>query len=155
MEEFPIPNPILPRGDRDKENFLKHQNNVPFFFTDCTYEYIGCFGDKPLKARAYDLLYASNRGEINWDEPCTDFQSGVEHCCNELVKLKEQKHFFGVQFYGECWTYNKSQPTDYDKYGVSEKCTSANCGDRVGEGRTNAIYFAYRKDKMIRMGCQH
>lgn len=55
------------------------------------------------------------------------------------IQAKERGYsFFGIQFYGECWSGSASQST-YAKHGLSKRCTTA--APYVGKDHANFVYM--------------
>ena len=84
---------------------------------------VGCFKDAG-SSRALPTLVANLRGQIDW----LHMEKTVEACA-ELVHKKGWP-YFGLQFYGECWSGANG---NYSKYGKSNDCWS-------GVGKINANY---------------
>ncbi|KAL9987880.1 hypothetical protein ACROYT_G002258 [Oculina patagonica] len=91
------------------------------------YVKVGCFKDK-LRQRALPELLVSYRGKIDWN----NLNQIVENCAREAKKKNYM--YFGIQFYGECWS-GATAPGTYDRYGRSTQCTTT-----VGKAGTNLVY---------------
>ena len=90
---------------------------------------IGCFKDNKT-ARALPRLYANFRGQVDWSD------HGVQIRKCGLLALANGYRYFGVQYYGECWSaVDPEGPYSYDLHGGSQKCTSG-----VGEAKANYVY---------------
>ncbi|PFX27847.1 Deleted in malignant brain tumors 1 protein [Stylophora pistillata] len=100
---------------------------------------IGCFVDSGLKPRPIPKLIANFRGKIDWH----NLNKTVAECARR-VNLKGF-HYFGVQFYGECWSGDNVELT-YNKQG-----TSKNCFQGVGRRRANFVYGFVEKEMSARL----
>lgn len=87
---------------------------------------VGCFKDN--NPRALPELLASYRGKLDWN----NLEEVVKKCAQE-AKTKNYM-YFGIQFYGECWS-GATAPKTYDRYGKSSSCTSV-----VGKAFANLVY---------------
>lgn len=94
---------------------------------------VGCFEDK--KPRALPELLANYRGKLNWN----NLKEVVKKCAQEAKKRNYM--YFGIQFYGECWS-GITAPLTYDRYGQSQRCTS-----EVGRARANLVYRFIGEEK--------
>ncbi|EDO43412.1 predicted protein [Nematostella vectensis] len=95
------------------------------------YTPVGCFKDQPYPNRALPSLLANFRIHhpiVNW----FNLKTTVHECAKEAAK--KGMVYFGVQFYGECWSGADAHKT-YDKHGQSSQCKSG-----VGKHYTNYIY---------------
>eukprot|EP00112_Aurelia_sp_Birch-Aquarium-sp1_P017464 Seg405.6 transcript_id=Seg405.6/GoldUCD/mRNA.D3Y31 product="hypothetical protein" protein_id=Seg405.6/GoldUCD/D3Y31 len=89
---------------------------------------VGCYKDKGDR-RALPVLVKNFRlGEIDW----SDLDKIVKKCA-DAVRARGYT-WFGVQFYGECWSGPNSWMT-YNMYGPSD-----NCWKGVGKHWTNMVY---------------
>jgi hypothetical protein len=87
---------------------------------------VGCYIDKHV--RAMPVLYKSFRDQINW----YSMDKTVNQCAH--VAFQKGYKYFGVQFYGECWSGAAVNET-YDKYGKTTECWEG-----VGKDWTNFVY---------------
>ncbi|XP_022798270.1 A disintegrin and metalloproteinase with thrombospondin motifs 12-like isoform X2 [Stylophora pistillata] len=94
------------------------------------YEPIGCFKDKKSD-RAMKDNYASFRFFINWH----NLNSTIRQCA--LVARDIGYEYFGVQFYGECWSSSNAAET-YSKYNLQTDMKKCYMG--VGAAFTNYVY---------------
>jgi len=92
------------------------------------YVQVGCFRDRP-RLRALPKLLVNYRGTLDWN---TDLSYIVLKCAQEAKKRNYM--YFGVQFYGECWS-GDTAPMTYDRYGKSFQCTPT-----VGRAFANMVY---------------
>lgn len=93
-----------------------------------TFLFIGCFKDSGEKPRPLPLLIANMRKGIDW----YNLGKTVQACAN-LAKEKRLE-YFGVQFYGECWSGPGAGET-FARDGPSDACYEG-----VGKKKTNAVY---------------
>ncbi|XP_068721451.1 uromodulin-like [Montipora capricornis] len=110
---------------------------VVFFHHTVAIEYspLGCFKDKrPAKERALRILVKNFRGNLDWN----NLNKTVEDCANEAKK--KGFLYFGVQFYGECWSDPMAHLT-YDKYGPSKQCSHG-----VGGPDMNFVYMLHGEE---------
>lgn len=100
---------------------------------------VGCYKDIRLN-RALPTLLANYRVKnAKWPDilDWTDLENSVIKKC--ATKAKERGYsFFGIQFYGECWSGSASQST-YAKHGLSKRCTTA--APYVGKDHANFVYM--------------
>ena len=68
-------------------------------------------------------------GKVDWH----NLNNTIEACANET--LKRGYLYFGLQFYGECWSGPRAHST-YDRDNSSERCWRG-----VGKGRANMVYM--------------
>ncbi|CAB3990863.1 Hypothetical predicted protein, partial [Paramuricea clavata] len=87
---------------------------------------VGCYKDRA--DRAMPVFYKSFRNQINW----YSMESTVNQCAQ--VAYGSGFQYFGVQFYGECWSGAMANET-YDKYGET-----TTCWEGVGKDWTNFVY---------------
>ena len=99
-------------------------------------EPLGCFHDN-LYSRALPDLYTSVRGQINWFK----MELVVRMCAR--VALDKGYSYFGIQFYGECYSGDKAA-ADYAKHGKADQdyCVEfdKNLGFGVGKDLANFVY---------------
>ena len=88
---------------------------------------LGCYKDT-YGDRAMPVLYKNFRDEINWNS----MSKTVSQCAR--VAYHSGYKYFGVQFYGECWSGVTANET-YDQYGEA-----TNCWEGVGEEWSNFVY---------------
>ena len=93
---------------------------------------LGCFKDK-IRDRALPQYYANFRSHIDW----INMNATIRQCAH--VALAKGYEYFGVQFYGECWSSANAADT-YNKHG-----SSTNCVEGVGKDMAN---FVYQFDKV-------
>ena len=90
---------------------------------------LGCFLDKGYD-RALPVLYANMREQITW----SNMNLTVSQCSH--IARDKGYSYFGVQFYGECWSASDNAAAqDYDKHG-----SASNCIDGVGSHWSNMVY---------------
>ncbi|XP_031560597.1 uncharacterized protein LOC116296682 [Actinia tenebrosa] len=87
----------------------------------------GCYKDS-VAARALPDLLISGRVEIeeswgNWD---MFIQSFICRCAIE--SRKRGYKYFGIQFYGECWSGNVTSAAEYAVHGPSDECVGRDQG---------------------------
>ncbi|XP_057306646.1 coadhesin-like [Hydractinia symbiolongicarpus] len=113
---------------------------------------VGCFHDRIIPDRPYPYELVNHRDPIsdNWDGHLLDWKKWPESLhalackCGNLTRAKGYK-YFGLQFYGECWTGPSEM---FYRDGKSEKCIGVDfrsCDDVaetecVGKQFTNYIY---------------
>ena len=91
---------------------------------------MGCFKDTISPPRPLPVLVKNFRwpSQIDWN----NLNRTIRACAEEV---KEAGFiYFGLQFYGECWSGPKAHLT-YNEDGESKRCVSG-----VGKGRTNFVY---------------
>ena len=90
---------------------------------------IGCFKDKMKHPRPLPDLIKNFRGHLDWK----NLNKTIDACAKEA----ENKGYlyFGLQFYGECWSGPKAHLT-YDRDGSSKNCIL-----HVGKQRANFVYM--------------
>ncbi|KAK3728015.1 hypothetical protein QZH41_010949, partial [Actinostola sp. cb2023] len=102
---------------------VEEQNDIPEA-TDLTldtqerlkeYEPVGCYLDKGVKPRPLPLLLANLRSSIDW----TNLNKTIRACAL-LAQIKGYS-YFGIQFWGECWSGATAGQT-YNKDGSSKEC---------------------------------
>lgn len=83
----------------------------------------------------FQKQYHSARGDINWSEMWGNFTTIVQICAKKA--LAENKDFFAVQYWGECWT-----DTNPDKYKTAQsgKCYGLQGPGMVGSETSSAVY---------------
>lgn len=96
------------------------------------FEAIGCFRDLGKDPRPLPKLLADLRNDIDW----YNINKTIDKC-SRLANENEYQ-YFGVQFYGECWS---GQQPRYDKDGKSQKCVAG-----VGRAGANYVY------KLVKQG---
>ncbi|XP_078359057.1 uromodulin-like isoform X2 [Oculina patagonica] len=94
-----------------------------------SYVPIGCFKDSLKKSRPLPELIKNFRGGLDWN----NLNKTVAACAEEAKK--KGYLYFGLQFYGECWSGPKAHLT-YDRDGSSK-----NCMPNVGKQRANFVYM--------------
>ncbi|KXJ17026.1 uncharacterized protein LOC110234700 [Exaiptasia diaphana] len=92
------------------------------------YVFIGCFYDS--NRRPLNKLVKNLRGHIDWKA----LKKTVDSCATQIKK--EGYEYFGVQFYGECWS-GKDAATSFAKVGPAPL---SKCGRGVGTSWVNAVY---------------
>ncbi|KAK3735071.1 hypothetical protein QZH41_010780 [Actinostola sp. cb2023] len=100
--------------------------------TAVKYKSIGCYKDSHRPPRPLPKLLANLRPYIKWN----NFENIVSMC----AKLAESKgyRYFGIEFYGECWTSENGK--GYDRDGGSSRC-------KHGVGQQNAVYVYRLENK--------
>lgn len=93
------------------------------------YVKVGCFEDR-FHSRALPELIANYRGSDQFD--WFNLDKYVKKCAEEAKKRNYM--FFGIQFYGECWS-GVNAALSYDKYGPSPRCIQ-----NVGMDLANFVY---------------
>lgn len=88
---------------------------------------VGCYKDT-YADRAMPVMYKNFRNQVNW----YSMDRTVNQCAH--VAYQSGYQYFGVQFYGECWSGVTANET-YDKYGEA-----TTCWEGVGEHWTNYVY---------------
>ena len=114
-------------------------NNLPttFVFIDPApnLQSIGCYNDS-AKERALPVFYANARGNIDW----FNMELTVNQCAQVASDMGYE--YFGVQFYGECYS-GRNAKESYAKYGnITEGCWEVDnqTGFAVGKEGTNFVY---------------
>ena len=109
---------------------------------------IGCFqDDMNNRALPTQLLNERDRSSlvfdgfyIEWERK--DFMSELVCRCAEKAKSLGYT-YFGIQFYGECWSGESSHQT-YNKHGKSDDCQEftkgKSCNIQVGKADSNFVY---------------
>lgn len=94
------------------------------------YERVGCFRDNLEVPRPLPLLVKNYRRprKIDWN----NLNNTIRACAKEVEKAGYM--YFGLQFYGECWSGPQAHLT-YDEDGESKGCI-----DGVGMQRANFVY---------------
>ena len=105
-----------------------------------TFEAVGCFEDKHIKPRPLPILLINLRPFIDW----SNLNKTIKECARRtfnhpFLKLK----YFGVQFYGECYSGVEGEKT-YNKDGPSKDCIMG-----VGKGYANFVYKLVLKGKIF------
>ncbi|XP_031575085.1 uncharacterized protein LOC116308745 isoform X1 [Actinia tenebrosa] len=92
---------------------------------------VGCYRDSQLKPRPLPELIHNYRlnDEMDWK----DLNGSVVQACAQEAHSRNYV-YFGIQFYGECWSGPRAHET-YFKDGLSRECI-----DGVGEGFANMVY---------------
>lgn len=93
-------------------------------------EAIGCYKDKH-NDRALPTLYHSFRPYIKW----SNLNETIRGCATVARDMGYE--YFGVQYYGECWSSENATYT-YAKHGVQTKAKE--CMANVGGKYTNFVY---------------
>ena len=91
---------------------------------------MGCFRDETTKPRPLPILVKNFRSppQIDWN----NLNKTIEACA---IKVKEAGFvYFGLQFYGECWSGPKAHLT-YHEDGKSKRCIAG-----VGMAYANFVY---------------
>ena len=94
---------------------------------------VGCFRDHGRRPRPLPKLVANLRQDIVW----TDLNRTIIECgciVNEIGF-----HYFGVQFYGECWS-GKDAEVNFNKQGKSGRCIYG-----VGKGHADFVHALVEK----------
>lgn len=119
-----------------------------FSFEDADYVPVGCFNDR-LSARALPELLENFRVQnskwpevMNW----THIETSVIKKCAAKAKSKGYL-FFGIQFFGECWSGLRSHQT-FAKYGPSSRCTKT--APLIGMQRSNYVYMLTKENECNR-----
>ena len=94
---------------------------------------IGCFRDRGRRPRPIPVSIASFRGRIDW----SNLNNTIAECARRVNS--RGFHYFGVQFYGECWS-GKIAHLTYNKQGISENCIYG-----VGKKNANFVYAFVEK----------
>ncbi|XP_068721046.1 pancreatic secretory granule membrane major glycoprotein GP2-like [Montipora capricornis] len=94
------------------------------------YEPVGCFKDDTSEPRPLPVLVKNFRRppQVDWNN-----LNNTIKACAERVK-KAGYLYFGLQFYGECWSGPRAYLT-YDEDGKSNRCEYG-----VGKGFANFVY---------------
>ena len=83
--------------------------------------------------------YSSVRSLLHWTDVFQSFIREIWRAFFCPIQAKERGYsFFGIQFYGECWSGSASQST-YAKHGLSKRCTTA--APYVGKDHANFVYM--------------
>lgn len=100
------------------------------FFLDIRYEPVGCFRDDLSLPRPLPVLLKNFRwpSQIDWNNLNKTIKA-----CAEIVK-DAGFIYFGLQFYGECWSGSRAHSTYYED-GPSKRCVFG-----VGKGFANFVY---------------
>lgn len=119
--------------------YLIKLNNLPttFVFIDpaTNLQPIGCYNDS-AKERALPVFYANARGNIDW----FNMELTVNQCAQVASDMGYE--YFGVQFYGECYS-GRNAKESYAKYGnITEGCWEFDnqTGFAVGKEGANFVY---------------
>ncbi|KAL9987882.1 hypothetical protein ACROYT_G002260 [Oculina patagonica] len=109
------------------------ENTNPDLFDDekdIVYEKVGCFKDTMEKPRPLPVLVKNYRwpSQIDWK----NLDRTIRACAKEVKKAGYL--YFGLQFYGECWSGPQAHST-YDEDGKSKHCMLG-----VGKERANFVY---------------
>jgi len=82
------------------------------------YSKVGCYKDKGIRnARPFPKLIKNYRESgLNW----YDLKTSVVDKCAELAKKNGYK-YFGIQFFGECWSGPDSK-VHYSRDGIATNC---------------------------------
>ena len=94
---------------------------------------VGCFRDHGRRPRPLPKLVANLRQDIVW----TDLNRTIIECGRIVNEIGF--HYFGVQFYGECWS-GKDAEVNFNKQGKSGRCIYG-----VGKGHANFVYALVEK----------
>ena len=89
---------------------------------------IGCFADR-RDSRAFSEIVANLRQDVDWHK--------LNETINECAKNVQEKcgwTYFGVQFWGECWS-SPGEGHGYRRHGVSRECYHG-----VGSSFSNYVY---------------
>jgi len=126
---------------------LAHSDNIPVRLEECQENFVqvGCYKDKtrPLPKLLLNMRNSELRtGGDNWEE----FLKRLACRCAEKTR-REAYTYFGLQFYGECWSGVKENVT-YDNDGISRGCVGEKPRKRcrhvdrvcVGKAKRNFIY---------------
>lgn len=97
-------------------------------------ELVGCFADD-MADRALPVLFANFRSSIDW----SNVNETVKQCADAADK--NGYRWFGVQYYGECWSGPSAEVT-YNKHGMSTNCASG-----IGKDFANAVYRFFMRPK--------
>ena len=119
--------------------YILNENVTWLFWFAVAIEYsrIGCYRDTLVKPRPLPELIENFRGgRVDWNN-----LNNTIAACAEAAKKKGYL-YFGLQFYGECWSGPQAQLT-YARDGPSK-----NCSKGVGEERANFVY----KIKLLEKG---
>lgn len=103
------------------------KSNIPEF------KPVGCFRDSGRRPRPLPKLIANLRGGIDW----YNLNKTIAECAHRVSVTGFR--YFGVQFYGECWSGMNAQST-YDKQGTSTRCIYG-----VGRRKANFVYAFLEK----------
>ena len=97
---------------------------------------VGCYKNKvkgnpsrALPVLVHNYRWPRGQPEFDWN----NLNKTVEACAREV--RARGFLYFGIQFYGECWSGPQSHVT-YDDGGPSTRCTSAG----VGQALANFVY---------------
>lgn len=114
---------ILAIGGGKKQGLFANAQGIKF-------EPLGCFRDETTKPRPLPILVKNFRRppQIDWN----NLNKTIEACA---IKVKEAGFvYFGLQFYGECWSGPKAHLT-YHEDGKSKRCIAG-----VGMAYANFVY---------------
>ncbi|CAH3176572.1 unnamed protein product [Porites lobata] len=107
-----------------------------------SYEKIGCFEDHG--SRPFPQLLLNKRKIINWENWNEFLETLVCECAN--VTAAAGYTYFGIQFFGECWT-GENPDVAYDSGGKSNSCfgqnflpCDASFSSCAGEENVNYVY---------------
>jgi len=113
----------------------------------------GCFRDSatPDHPLPYQLLNRRDRTSSNYDGFLIDWNNynqtiyALACKCAELAKKKGYR-YFGLQFYGECWSgpenpsFDRDGPSDQCLNGYYKECDNTDTNICIGKQFTNYIY---------------
>lgn len=104
-----------------------------------TFEAVGCFKDNHVKPRPLPIHVANLRPSIDWLNPNKTIEECAKRTLNHpYLKLK----YFGIQFYGECYSGVEGEKT-YNRYGPSSNCVFG-----LGKDYANFVYRFVEKGKI-------
>ena len=112
--------------ERHEQNDMKVPNTPEF-------KPVGCFKDRGRKPRPLPEKIANLRRLIDW----YNLNKTITECARRVNK--RGLHYFGIQFYGECWSGENAERT-YNKQGRSTRCLHG-----VGKGHANFVYAFVEK----------
>lgn len=126
-----------------------------------TYKKVGCFKDRIIPDRPLPNELVNRRDPVNnnWDGYLINWHDypGTLHAiackCAELAKARNHA-FFGLQFYGECWSGPRSEMYARDGIAPAEDCVGVDyntCDNKaetecIGKAFTNYIYKTVNDD---------
>lgn len=94
-------------------------NNVEDADECIEYEKVGCFWDFLVKPRPLPLLVENYRSTFDWNDPRETIKREVSNCARKISQRGYT--YFGLQFYGECWSGENATKT-FDRDGSTDRC---------------------------------
>ena len=108
----------------------KTQLPLALFSLEVIYKPVGCFKDDTSEPRPLPVLVKNFRRppQVDWN----NLNNTIKACAERVQKAGYL--YFGLQFYGECWSGPRAYLT-YDEDGKSNRCEYG-----VGKGFANFVY---------------